>query len=242
MEKRIGHFEMANGGTLLLDEIGELSLPVQVKMLRFLQEQEFYRVGRSKPISVDVRILAATNRSLESAISEGSFRRDLYYRINVVSLDVPPLRERREDIPLLLDSFVKRLSAQYGGREVSFSDEALDVLSQYSWPGNVRELENVTESILALCPAEEVAASDLPLKLREGSPELPSSDKDELAENFSFEEAERAFETDLIEKALKKADYVQTRAAEILGISRRILKYKMDKLGIPDGKGQKGKL
>ncbi len=233
IEKRIGHFELADKGTLFLDEIGELSLPVQVKMLRFLQEQEFYRIGRSKPIRVDVRILAATNRSLETAIQEGRFRQDLYYRINVVTLDIPPLRSRAEDIEMLVKHFVKKLSPVYGGKLPQVTPEALSVLLNYSWPGNVRELENVVESVLALGSSEQITANELPMRLRSSR---DSGDlKDEvIAGSIPFEEAERAFETELILKALRMTNFVQTRAAEMLGISRRILKYKMDKLGISE--------
>lgn len=230
VEQRIGHFELANGGTLFLDEIGELSLPVQVKMLRFLQEQEFYRVGRSKPIKVDVRVVAATNKSLENAIKEGRFRQDLFYRINVVTLDIPPLRERLEDIPQLLDFFIGRMSPIYGGRVPEIGAEALEVFFNYPWPGNVRELENVTESILALSSTDTITPAELPHRIMQG---VIGSDQNGRAA-IPFEEAGKAFETELIIKALKKAEYVQTRAAELLGISRRILKYKMDKLGISD--------
>lgn len=233
IDRRLGHFELADKGTLFLDEIGELSLPVQVKMLRFLQEKEFYRVGRSKPIQVDVRILAATNRSLDEAIAQGRFRQDLFYRINVVTLDMPPLRERPEDIPGLVEFFLQRLGPLYGARRPVFSEESLEILKSYSWPGNVRELENVTESILALSLADIIRPEDLPNRIKEKGkgPDL----KDQVLDGeLPFEEAERAFETDIILNALKRTNYVQTRAAEMLGISRRILKYKMDKLGLSD--------
>lgn len=233
VEKRLGHFELADGGTLFLDEIGELSHAVQVKILRFLQEQEFYRVGRSKPITVDARILAATNRSLETAIQDGRFRQDLYYRINVVSLEMPPLRERREDIPALVAHFISSLAPLYGGREPKVLPETFELLQRYSWPGNVRELENVIESILALSGEPEIRPANLPARLRQ--PQSMGDLKQDVVDgNVPFEEAERAFETEIILKALGKANYVQTKAAEILGISRRILKYKMDKLGIRD--------
>lgn len=233
VERRVGHFELADGGTLFLDEIGELSLPVQVKMLRFLQEQEFYRVGRSKPIKVNVRIIAATNRNLEELITEKLFRQDLFYRINVVSLNLPPLRDRFDDIPPLVDYFVTKFKPAYGGKALSFSPEAMKTLIEYDWPGNVRELENVIESLMALCPNDVVTDGDLPRKLksvhqRESFKPAPGDDP------MSFEDAERRFETEMILKALRKTNYVQTRAAELLGISRRILKYKMDKLGISD--------
>lgn len=233
VDRRIGHFELADGGTLFLDEIGELSLPVQVKMLRFLQEQEFYRVGRSKPILVDVRILAATNRSLETAIQEGRFRQDLYYRVNVVALDIPALRKRKEDIGELAEHFVQKLSPMYGGKQPKLSKEAIEVLNNYSWPGNVRELENVIESVLALASGETIQVGDLPARLRATQSQGELADE-VLGGNIPFEEAERVFETEIILKALEKTNYVQTRAAELLGISRRILKYKMDKLGISD--------
>lgn len=237
IERRIGHFELARGGTLFLDEIGELSLPVQVKMLRFLQEHEFYRVGCSKPIKVDVRVIAATNKNLETLISEGKFRQDLFYRINVISINAPPLRERFEDIPHLCNFFVKRFSRMYGGREIRFANDAQKVLREYPWPGNVRELENVIESLMALASEDEIAADELPARLLRPTA-VESTHFSIFDGNMKFEEAERIFETEMIQKALRKTNYVQTRAAELLGISRRILKYKMDKLGISESAAQ----
>lgn len=234
VDRRIGHFELADGGTLFLDEIGELSLPVQVKMLRFLQEQEFYRVGRSKPLKVDVRIVAATNKNLEEQIKEKKFRQDLFYRINVISLHISPLRDRFQDIEHLLHYFVSRFSPLYGNRKLTFDKEALEVFVTYDWPGNVRELENVVESLMALCPEDLVTVDVLPRKLRSRTSNVDNFKQQIFEGNIGFEEAERAFESEMIIKALKKTDYVQTRAAELLGISRRILKYKMDKLGISD--------
>lgn len=234
VDRRIGHFELANGGTLFLDEIGELSLQVQVKILRFLQEQEFYRVGSSKPIRVDVRVIAATNRNLEEAIKQKTFREDLYYRINVIGLHLPPLRERFEDIPFLVEHFLERLKLSYGHRDLKFSEAAMRRFTEYAWPGNVRELENVVESLMALCPNLEVGEDDLPAKiLRKESLSLAGT-TDGAPGKIGFEEAEKRFETEIILKALRRTNYVQTRAAELLGISRRILKYKMDKLGISD--------
>ncbi len=233
VEKRIGHFELADGGTLFLDEIGELSMPVQVKMLRFLQEQEFYRVGQSTPIRVDVRVIAATNKNLEELIKEKKFRQDLFYRINVINLQIPPLRDRFEDIGPMAQHFVKKLGAQYGERNVTFTPEAMDVLRDYQWPGNVRELENVIESILALSPEDVITPEILPPKLQERGSVAPVQFQ-VFEGDLNFEEAERRFESEMIIKALKRTNYVQTRAAELLGISRRILKYKMDKLGISE--------
>ncbi|MCO6431739.1 MAG: sigma-54-dependent Fis family transcriptional regulator [Deltaproteobacteria bacterium] len=235
VERRIGHFELADGGTLFLDEIGELSLPVQVKMLRFLQEQEFYRVGRSKPLKVDVRIVAATNKSLEEQIKEKKFRQDLFYRVNVISIHLPPLRDRFDDIPAMVQHFIDRFSSVYGNRKIQFSPEAMEILVSYDWPGNVRELENTIESLMALAPDEMISGEMLPRKLSARSASGVEVFKPQVFEgSMDFEEAERAFETDMIVKALRKTNYVQTRAAELLGISRRILKYKMDKLGISD--------
>jgi DNA-binding NtrC family response regulator len=234
VDRRIGHFELANGGTLFLDEIGELSLAVQVKMLRFLQEQEFFRVGRSKPIQVDVRIVTATNKNLEELVKLKTFRQDLFYRINVINLCLPPLRERYEDIPVLIEHFMKKLGPVYGGRSLEMSGEALETLVSYEWPGNVRELENVMESLLALCPNDLVSLSDLPRKVRDRTSSFEGNIAPVFASGLGFEEAERMFETDMIVKALKRANFVQTRAADLLGISRRILKYKMDKLRIND--------
>jgi len=238
-ETRIGYFEQANGGTLFLDEIGELSLSVQVKLLRFLQEQEFVRVGRSKSIKVDVRVLAATNKNLEKLVAEGKFRQDLLYRISVVHFEVPSLRERYDDLPRLFDHFCKKFTPRYGERKLQFSPEALQIFYEYQWPGNVRELENVIESVLAIHDENFIERAMLPKKLL-----MPSVCIEKMSsmrssqQGLSFEEAEKKFETDMILSALKRTNFVQTRAAEILGISRRILKYKMDKLGIKEQGGE----
>ncbi len=234
IEKRIGHFEQANGGTLFLDEIGELSTNIQVKMLRFLQEQEFYRIGRSKPVQVDVRIIAATNQNLETLVAEKKFRQDLFYRIHVIKLPLPALRDRFEDIPNLITHFINQFAPLYNSRNLSFSADALSRMVEYEWPGNVRELENVIESLMALAPNDNLSADDLPRKILSKQAASIEQPKSMLKDNVGFEEAEKMFETEMIVKALRKANYVQTRAAEILGISRRILKYKMDKLGISD--------
>jgi DNA-binding NtrC family response regulator len=231
VERRLGQFEVADGGTLFLDEIGELSQSVQVKLLRFLQEQEFFRVGRTKPIRVNVRIVTATNKNLEELVKAKLFRQDLYYRINVINLTMPALRDRIDDIPLLLAHFTKKLGQRYGDRLLTIAPDALTQLSLYEWPGNVRELENVVESLLALSQKDLVSVSDLPRKIREQAvTQLGAAPV--FAAGVGFEEAERRFETEMIVKALRRANFVQTRAAELLGISRRILKYKMDKLRI----------
>lgn len=234
IERRLGQFELADGGTLFLDEIGELSLAVQVKLLRFIQEREFFRIGRAKPLQVDVRIIAATNRHLEESIKSGRFRQDLYYRIHVVNLVVPALRDRFEDIPRLVEHFTTSLSASYSGRKIHFTEEAMKTLVEYAWPGNVRELENMVESLIALAPNDCITDEDLPRKVKQRSSSDGIKGRSGEDSTLSFEDAEKAFETAMIIKALRKTNYVQTRAAELLGISRRILKYKMDKLGISD--------
>lgn len=234
IERRLGQFELADRGTLFLDEIGELSLAVQVKLLRFLQEQEFYRVGRAKPIQINVRVITATNKHLEDLIKAKTFRQDLFYRINVINIALPPLRDRVDDILGLTAHFIEKLSRAYGGRILTFSEEACVGLSSYAWPGNVRELENVVESLLALCPQDHVELAHLPNRLKNHSTvEVPTLTGG-AAPSLGFEEAERLFETEMILRALKRANFVQTRAAEMLGITRRILKYKMDKLRITD--------
>lgn len=234
IERRLGQFELADRGTLFLDEIGELSLAVQVKLLRFLQEQEFYRVGRAKPIQINVRVITATNKHLEELIKAKTFRQDLFYRINVINIALPPLRDRVDDILGLTAHFIEKLSRAYGGRILTFSEEARVGLSSYAWPGNVRELENVVESLLALCPQDHVELAHLPIRLRNRSTDEVPTLTGGAAPSLGFEEAERLFETEMILRALKRANFVQTRAAEMLGITRRILKYKMDKLRITD--------
>ena len=228
--RRIGHFELAHQGTLFMDEVSELSLPTQAKILRALQERDFVRVGGGKTISVDVRLISATNKNLEEMMARGTFRSDLFYRINVVPLTIPPLRKRKEDIHLLVKHF---LAKHAGAGEKKISPEAMDILVAYDWPGNVRELENIIERIVVLSNSDWVSPDDIP-------PSLKTDSRVELIKlgvldgRISFEDAEREFEKDIIVEALKKSNFVQTRAAEILGISRRILKYKMDKYGIAE--------
>jgi len=231
IEKKLGRCEVAHQGTLFLDEIGELSLGTQAKILRFLEEKEFNRVGGSRTIKVDVRLITATNKDLTQQIKKGEFREDLYYRINVVPIVIPPLRERREDIPLLIDHFIKKFNEENNKEVKGVSAETLEWMIQYDWPGNVRELENSIERMVALTPNETIQSHELPFSF------LKPSETDGLKEailkgSVSLLEAEEAFEKELISDALKRANYVQSHAAGLLGISRRILKYKMDKLGI----------
>jgi DNA-binding NtrC family response regulator len=230
-QRRLGQFEMANQGTLFLDEIADVSAGTQAKLLRVLQEKEFTRLGGMQSIKVDVRLITATNKDLESAMRKGAFREDLYYRINVVPIHLPPVRERREDIPLLLRHFITKKSAERGQAARQISPEALTLLTHYPWPGNIREMENVVEQILTLCDTDLIAVEHLPLRLRSGT--KGSQMKEEVtAGQRNFEYAVMEFERELIVDALKRTNFVQTQAAQLLGISRRILKYKMDNLGI----------
>ncbi len=230
--KKIGRCELADKGTLFLDEIGEIPTAVQVKLLRFLQEHEFVRIGGTQNIKVDVRIIAATNRDLEKAVKEGKFREDLYYRINVVPINIPPLRERCEDIPLLVDHFVKRISSELNLPPKSFSAGAIDMLVACGWPGNVRELQNVVERLLVLNNKEVIEEEDLPESVRFSKHDVQEYSLKIFSGELSLEEAERQFLSEIISEALRRANGVQTRAAEMLKTSRRTLKYQMDKLGI----------
>ena len=231
IERKLGRFEVAQQGTLFLDEIGELSLTTQSKILRFLEEKEFTRVGGSKTIKVDVRLITATNKDLTQLLKKGSFREDLYYRINVVPILIPPLRERKEDIPLLLDYFVRKFNQENNKSVKGVSKEASELIMNYEWPGNVRELENLIERVIALTSNEYIQANELPFSLINIS-KINGLKEYILNGKVSFLKAEEEFERGIILDVLKRTNYVQSHAAEILGISRRILKYKMDKLGI----------
>ena len=226
--QRKGRFELAHGGTIFLDEIAEMSPALQAKLLRVLQEREFERVGGSDTILVDVRVIASTNRDIEKAVREGNFREDLYYRVNVVPIHLPPLRERREDIPVLANHFLQRYAARNRKPIKALSRRALDKLIAYNWPGNVRELENCIERACVLATGEVLDADDLVL-----NPQLAGSDHDAIAsqligEDFSLE----GFERELIEASLRKTGGNQSRAAQLLGLSRRTLQYRIEKYGI----------
>jgi two-component system NtrC family response regulator len=227
--RRIGRFEAADRGTLFLDEIGELTPGMQVKLLRVLQEREFERVGGNQTIKVDVRVITATNRDIEKALQEGLFREDLYYRLNVVSLAIPPLRERKEDIPGLLDFFIKKYAEENKKNIAGISAETRDLLMRYSYPGNVRELENIVERAVVLSKKGVIAAADLPIHIRnaanEGGP-VTHKLKNSLSETLD------TVERGIILDALKESGGVQTRAAKWLGISERVLRYKVKKHAI----------
>jgi two-component system NtrC family response regulator len=221
---RKGRFELADGGSLFLDEIGDLPPHLQVKLLRVLQEREFERVGSSRPVKVDVRLLAATHRNLEALVREGRFRDDLYYRINVVTIQLPPLRERREDVPLLIDHFLRAFADKNGKSIRGLTREAREALLRYDYPGNVRELENLIERAVVLTRDDVIDLTDLPLTLEAQAAE-PESGAGLVA-------AVEGLERRMIREALAKADGIQTRAAELLGIGERVLRYKLKKYGL----------
>ncbi len=230
--RRTGQFELAHTGTLFLDEIGDLSPVTQAKLLRVLQEREFTRIGGSQPIKVDVRIVAATNKNLDELVRKGQFREDLYYRINVIALYLPPLRERGEDISLLAKHFLAKRVEEEKRPRIEFSKDALESLARYPWPGNVRELENIVEQAFIWSQqATEITPEHLPSILK-GDSRSSSLHDDTLAGRMSLEKAVMEFEREIILDALKRTNYVQTHAANLLGISRRMLKYRMDTLGI----------
>jgi len=225
--RRIGRFEEADGGTLFLDEVGEIAPAVQVKLLRFLQEREFQRLGGNATIRTDVRIISATNRDLEARVREGHFREDLFYRLNVVRLDIPPLRERKEDIPPLVEHFLARFAADNGKDLKGVSSEARDLLMKYDYPGNVRELENIIERAVVICRGTVIGVEDLPF----GAGETPSAEERDRGDGLlrgSVEDLERK----LIADAMARSGDHQTRAAEILGISERMLRYKLKKYNL----------
>ncbi len=228
--RRIGRFEEADGGTLFLDEIGELSPPVQVKLLRFLQEHEFQRLGGNQTLRTDVRVISATNRDLEQRVKEGAFREDLFYRLNVVMISIPPLRERKEDVPALIDYFRKRYADENGKKISGLSSEAQDVLLKYDYPGNVRELENIIERAVVIAREEVIFTEDLPFRdLPDAMPEARQGEEGLL--RGSVEELEKR----LIVEAMEKAGDHQSRAADLLGISERMLRYKLKKYGLKAG-------
>jgi len=242
LKDRAGRFELADGGTLFLDEIGEIPLELQAKLLRVLQESEFERVGGIKTMRVDVRLVAATNRDLKKLIANGSFREDLFYRLNVVPIRLPALRERSTDIPILVEHFLTkfndRLKKQVGGVETA----AMEVLSNYSWPGNIRELENVVERAVLFCDAQKVRVEDLPPEVR-GGPAVPISVpppdanlEAALAGEGGLKEhvkvAMSKLERELVSRALAQTNGNVTHAARLLKISRKGLQLKMKELGL----------
>lgn len=242
-QRKLGLVELASGGTLFLDEVGELPLSLQVKLLRVLQEREIQRVGALRAIPVDIRLLAATNRNLKAAIDEGRFRADLYFRLNVINLRIPPLRERVSDIPRLANHFLTRFAAKMNRPGLSISPEALRALERYGWPGNVRELENVIERIVVLSEGIRIELSDIPPDiLGKGTPPIgfPSIGTVPTPAGASFKEARNEFERAYIEKLLENARGNVAEAARVSGISRRNFYEKIERLNINPHDYKKG--
>lgn len=234
-ESRRGKFDLADGGMLFLDEIGDMSLKTQAKILRILQEQKFERVGGSKTISVDVRVLAATNKDLEQEIENGNFRADLFYRLNVVPIHVPPLRERLEDIPLLVADFISD-NAKKGLGQKEFSRPAMQAMLQHDWPGNVRELRNFIERVIIMCP-DEVIGEEIVLQLlgRSGSPIMqPAASLPQSYHALSYREAKKAFERDFLRSRLDENDGNISQTAEQIGMERSHLHKKMKSLALDE--------
>lgn len=223
LEKRLGKFELANSGVLLLDEIASLRLDLQSKLLRVLQEHEFERVGGTKTIQADVRIVAVTNQDLKQRVAEGAFREDLFYRLNVVPIQIPPLRERREDVPLLVDFFLARYNKAFQ-RQVRFTPAALSAMGDYNWPGNVRELENVVERLVTIIPHDELTVEDLPRELVSGRHNVVHAI---VFQGGNLRQARAEFERHYILRTLEMSDWNQAKAAKILGIHRNTLAWKM---------------
>jgi DNA-binding NtrC family response regulator len=234
---RMGRFELANGGTIFLDEVGDMSPALQVKLLRVLQEQNFERVGGTKSVRVDVRIIAATNRNLEEAVGRGEFREDLYYRLSVIPLHLPPLRDRKDDVPLLLQHFMEQFNRIRDRKLQGISPQALHILVDYQWPGNVRELENLVDRVVVLKGQGIIEPEDLPEKMRTACPRSsPATTTDIPDEGFCLDVAVREFERELISRALLKANGVKNRAAQLLGIKRTTLIEKLKRhSGLPPG-------
>ncbi len=227
VSEKKGLFEIADKGTLFLDEIGDINVSMQAKLLRALQEKEVLRVGGTKPIKVDVRVLAATNRDLESMVKDERFREDLYYRLNVIPINIPPLRQRQKDIELLTDYFLRKHSAN-AARPMKISVEARKLIMEYAWPGNVRQLESAIERALLLAEGDEITIEDLPVEIRAGTQTEGAGGFKLPPEGISFEDLEKS----LILQAMDQTGWNITRAAKLLGLSFRTMQYRLDKFGI----------
>ncbi|HYW43423.1 MAG TPA: sigma-54 dependent transcriptional regulator [Bryobacteraceae bacterium] len=224
-----GKFEQADTGTVFLDEIGDVPANIQVKLLRILQEREFERLGSNVTRHIDVRVIAATNSDLRAALEQGTFREDLYYRLNVVPLNIPPLRERKQDIPFLANHFVRKLAPDTGCRVESITDAAMDKLVSYHWPGNVRELENVIERSLVMCTGTELDARDIKMESAPGpSAQRAQSDANFLPEGLTLDQ----YEQEIIREALRRADGNKSQAARLLGLTRNALRYRLTQMGL----------
>jgi two-component system NtrC family response regulator len=229
--QRKGRFEIADGGTLFLDEVGEMAPSVQVTLLRVLQNREFERVGGNKTIKVDVRLIAASNRDLKEEIPRGTFREDLYYRLNVVHIEVPPLRDRRDDLPLLTRYFLERFSKELNKETPTLSLEAMAVIMDYSWPGNIRELENMLERAVILASGSLIQVEDLPIH-PQGQTSQDWSAEQVIPPGLKLNEVLEMVEKKMILNALAKTGHVQSHAADLLGIARNLLFYKIKKFNL----------
>ncbi|HUJ51033.1 MAG TPA: sigma-54 dependent transcriptional regulator [Bryobacteraceae bacterium] len=221
-----GKFEQADTGTVFLDEIGDVPANIQVKLLRILQEREFERLGSNVTRHIDVRVIAATNQDLRAALEQGTFREDLYYRLNVVPINIPPLRERKEDIRFLANHFLRKLAPEAGREVDSISDAAMEKLLNYHWPGNVRELENVIERGLILCRGQQLEPDDI--KLEAAPRSRPQNDQHFLPDGLTLDQ----YEQELIREALKRADGNKSQAARLLGLTRNALRYRLTQMGL----------
>ena len=227
-QRKLGKFELAQGGTLFLDEIGTLKAELQAKLLRVLQEREIERVGGTRPIKIDVRVIAATNVDVKQAVARGAFREDLYYRLNVVPIEVPPLRERIEDLPLLVEHFVRQYGQQFGKRVQGLSREALGALSLYRWPGNVRELQNVVERCVALADGPQIELNDLPLDVLIPDHRI----RVRKANRLPLKDATEAFEHQIVLRVLERVKGNTSEAARILGVHRNSLNRLLERWGL----------
>ncbi len=225
-----GKFELADKGTIFLDEIGDVPGSIQVKLLRVLQEREFERLGGTKTLKVDVRVVAATNQDLRAALEEGTFREDLYYRLNVVPINIPPLREHKEDIPYLVDHFVERFARDAGKPLNGITPAAMKMLTEFHWPGNVRELENIIERAVVMTAGPKIDVGDIHLDVGAPKAAAPEAGTAILPEGMSLEQ----FEDEMIKEAVRRAGGNKSQAARLLGISRNALRYRLSKLGVPD--------
>jgi two-component system response regulator AtoC len=241
MTQRRGRFELADKGTIFLDEIAEMSLAMQTKLLRVLQERKIERVGSSLPIKVDIRIICATNKDLHKQVEQNKFRDDLFYRLNVINIKMPPLRERKEDIPALVEHFLAKHRYSATAQPAAISEEALRRLMEYDWPGNVRELENVVERAVVLSRGQVIIGRELPFGEHEGEEhDGEGGEGDMSSEKSFFKKSVAQFEKDLIMKALRDATGNRSKAADMLGIYRRLLYAKIKEYGL-EGYPPKGR-
>jgi two-component system NtrC family response regulator len=234
LSDRVGKFEAANEGTVFLDEIGDLTPNLQIRLLRVIQEREIDKIGYPHPVKINVRIIAATHRNLRTMVEDAQFREDLFYRLSVVTINLPPLRERKDDIPLLVEHFLKQHCGRYQIPMVSVSDEALEALAQHNWPGNVRELGNVIEHLVVLGKGDVIKTEHLPSEIRQTKSRIANISLKLPEDGISLEEVEK----EILLQALEKHQWHQTKAARYLNISRKTLIYRMEKFGLVPGKEQ----